>query len=75
MNFDQMDFERKVALTSAIIYATISVSAGVLFLLAATYMGTYSAVARLGGTVWVMLLSFIVTMPLVISTVKKRMKA
>ncbi len=67
--------ERKIALTSALIYATISITAALLFFLAATYVGTYTAVARFGGAAWVMLLSFIVTMPFVISFVKKRMKA
>ncbi len=69
-----MKLERKVALTSAVIYGTISVTAALLFFLAATLAGTYSDVARFGGAAWVMLLSFIVTMPLVISSVKKRMK-
>ena len=31
--------------------------------------------ARFGGAAWVLLLSFIITMPLVTSAVKRRMKA
>ncbi|HZQ10438.1 MAG TPA: hypothetical protein VFD70_27915 [Anaerolineae bacterium] len=69
-----MELERKIALTSVLIYATISVTAALLFFLAATSVGKYPDVARFGGAAWVMLLSFIVTMPLVISSVKKRMK-
>ena len=74
MNSAQMNLERKIALTSASIYVTISVTAGLVFFLAATYAGTFTGVARFGGAAWVMLLSFIVTMPLAISFVKKRMK-
>jgi hypothetical protein len=70
-----MNLERKIAVTSALIYATISITAALLFFLAAAFVGTYTNVARFGGAAWVMLLSFIVTMPLVISFVKKRMKA
>lgn len=70
-----MELERKIALTSALIYTSISITAALLFFLAATSVGTYTDVARFGGAAWVMLLSFIVTMPLVISFVKKRMKA
>lgn len=69
-----MELERKIALTSAVIYGTISVTAALLFFLAATRAGTYTDVARFGGAAWVLMLSFIVTMPLVISSVKKRMK-
>ncbi len=74
MNANLENLERKVALTSALIYGTISITAALLFFLTATLVGTYTDVARFGGAAWVMLLSFIVTMPLVISSVKKRMK-
>ncbi len=70
-----MDIDRRIAMTSAAIYAAISVMASVLFLIAATAAGKYTDVARLGGAAWVLLLSFIVTMPLVTSAVKRRMKA
>lgn len=70
----QMDLDRKIAVTSTIIYASISITVALLFFLAATSIGTYTDVARFGGAAWVLLLSFIVTMPLVISSVKKRMK-
>ncbi|MBI4785996.1 MAG: hypothetical protein HY782_02995 [Chloroflexi bacterium] len=70
-----MDLDKKIARTSAAIYAAISITASALFLIAATAAGKYTDVARFGGAVWVLLLSFIVTMPLVTSEVKKRMKA
>ncbi len=69
-----MQLEQKSAPTSALIYGTISITAALLFFLGATLVGTYTDVARFGGAAWVLLLSFIVTMPLVISSVKKRMK-
>lgn len=74
MNANRINLDRKIALTSALIYGTISITAALLFFLAATRVGTYTDVARFGGAAWVLLLSFIVTMPLVISFVKKRMK-
>jgi hypothetical protein len=64
--------EKEVAQKSARIYLPISVGAAVLFLLAASLTGSYPLVARIGGSVWVGLLSLIVSMPLVISNVKKR---
>jgi len=36
--------------------------------------GNYPLVARIGGTVWVATLSLIVSMPIVISRVKKRQR-
>ncbi len=70
-----METDRKIGMTSAIIYSVISLSASVLFFTAATLAGKYNEVARFGGAIWVLLLSFIVTMPLVTSAVKRRMKA
>jgi hypothetical protein len=70
-----MDLDRKIAITSATIYGTLSVILSGLFFIAATLAGKYTDVARFGGAVWVLLLSFIVTMPLVTSAVKKRVKA
>ena len=69
-----MDSDQKIARTSAVIYSAISITASSLFLIAAT-LGGYNDVARFGGAVWVLLLSFIVTMPLVTSAVKQRSKA
>ncbi len=70
-----MDLDRKIGITSAVTYSVISISASLLFFLAATLAGRYTDVARFGGAAWVLLLSFIVTMPLITSFVKKRMKA
>lgn len=69
-----MDLDKKIARTSALLYSTISITAGLLFLIAAT-LGQYNDVARFGGAIWVLLLSFIVTMPLITSAVKRRLKA
>ena len=70
-----MELERRVAVTSAVIYTAVSLIISLLFYSTATLVGTYTAVARFGGAAWVLLLSFIISMPLVISFVKKRMKA
>jgi hypothetical protein len=64
--------EKEVAQKSALIYLPISIGAALLFVLAASLTGNYTLVARMGGAVWVGLLSLIVSMPLVISGVKKR---
>lgn len=69
-----MDLEQKIARTSAVIYSAISMTASAAFLITASLVGKYTDVARFGGAFWVLLLSFIVTMPLVTSTVKRRLK-
>ena len=65
-------FDRVVALRSAQLYIPLSLGAGVLFYLAATLTGDHTLVARMGGAVWVTLLSLIVSMPIVTSRVKAR---
>jgi hypothetical protein len=70
MEHEQM--EKEAARKSALIYLPISVGAALLFLLAASLLGDYPLVARIGGTVWVGLLSLIVSMPIVTSRVKKQ---
>lgn len=65
--------EQEVARKSAFIYLPITVGAALLFWLAAS-LGDYPLVARIGGTVWVWLLSLIVTMPLVTARVKRRVR-
>jgi len=62
--------EKEVARRSALLYLSIAISAALLFLLAAS-LGSYPAVARVGGAVWVGLLTLIVSMPLVTSRVKR----
>jgi len=64
--------EREIARRSALIYLPISLGAALLFLLAASSAGDYPTVARLGGAIWVGLLSLIVSMPLVTARVKTR---
>ena len=66
--------EKEVAQKSMLIYIPISLGAALLFLLAATLTDDYPLVARIGGTVWVGTLSLIVSMPLVISRVKKQLQ-
>lgn len=70
-----MEMDRKIGVTSATIYSAISVTACLLFFLVASWRGGYTEVARFGGAAWVLLLSFIVTMPLVTSAVKRHFKA
>ena len=72
MEHEQM--EKQVARRSAIIYLPLVLSIAALFLLAASLIGDYPPVARLGGTVWVGLLSLIVAMPLVTARVKKHLQ-
>lgn len=63
--------EQAVAQKSALIYLPVSIGSAALFFLIATFIGDYSLVARMGGTLWVGMLSLIVSMPIVISRVKK----
>lgn len=65
--------EKEVARRSVLIYLPLSFGAALLFLLAASVAGTYPPVAKIGGAVWVGLLSLIVSMPIVTSRVKKRL--
>ncbi len=64
--------DRNVARTSALIYLPLSIGMALLFFFATMLTGNYPLVVRLGGMVWVGLLTLIVSMPLVISRVKKR---
>lgn len=67
--------EKEVAQKSMFIYLPISLGTALLFLLITSLTGNYPLVARIGGMVWVGLLSLIVSMPLVISRVKKQFHA
>ena len=64
--------EKEVAQKSALIYLPISIGSALLFLLLTTLSGGYPLLARIGGSIWVGLLSLIVAMPIVISRVKKQ---
>ena len=70
---DHEHTEKEVARRSMMIYLPISVGAALVFLLAASLIGGYPLVARIGGAVWVGLLSLIVSMPVVTSRVKKQL--
>jgi hypothetical protein len=63
--------EKEVARRSALIYLPIALGMAALFVLAASLVGDYPPVAKLGGAVWVGLLSLIVSMPVVTARVKK----
>ena len=65
--------EKQVSRKSALIYLPISIGLALLFLLGATFTGNYPLVARLGGMIWVGLLTLIVSMPIIISRVKKQL--
>lgn len=67
------DLEAKAARLAAVIYTGISLALAVLFLAGTFLTGrSYTAVARIGGTVWVFILTMIITMPIVIPYVKKK---
>jgi hypothetical protein len=75
MEQDQNEVERKIARRSALIYLPISLGIALSFLLIASLIGGYSQVARIGGSVWVGLLSLIVSMPLVTARVKRKTRS
>jgi hypothetical protein len=62
---------KNVGLVSALIYTGISLAACAVFLLA-TFAGSYTAVERVGGTVWIFILSMIILMPIVTPRMKRR---
>ena len=67
--------ESEITRRSLSIYLPISITAALLFLIAASVSGDYPTVARAGGAVWVGVLSLIVSMPLVTARLKKRIRA
>ena len=72
MKTDEMD--QAIGRKSAFIYLPITALTVLLFLAATQWIGTYSATERIGGAVWISLLMLIVSMPVVISKVKKKLK-
>jgi len=66
------EVEKEVARKSALIYLPISLGVALLFLLVATVFGNYPLVAKIGGTIWVGLLSLIVSMPVITARVKRQ---
>jgi hypothetical protein len=67
-----MPTTHRAAIISATIYAGVSLTAAGAFLLVTVLTGDYGWVARLGGAVWVFVLSMIILMPVVIPRVKRR---
>ncbi|MHB1419492.1 MAG: hypothetical protein ACYCX4_07845 [Bacillota bacterium] len=65
--------EKKIARVSFLAYTGLSLALVMIFLMA-TYLngGQYPVVARVGGSVWVFILSMIIMMPIVIPMIKKR---
>jgi hypothetical protein len=74
LEHEQDQLEVKIAKRSVLIYLPISLGIALLFLATASFYGNYSPVAKIGGSVWVGLLSLIVSMPLVTSRVKRKVK-
>ena len=67
------ELEAKAARQASVIYTVLSLAITLIFLVITWVNGnTYNAVARIGGMVWVFILSMIVFMPIVIPVVKKR---
>ncbi|KGK89141.1 hypothetical protein DP73_11295 [Desulfosporosinus sp. HMP52] len=67
------ELEAKAARHAFVVYTVLSLTITFIFLVITWVDGnTYTAVARIGGMVWVFILSMIVFMPIVIPMVKKR---
>jgi len=67
------ELEAKAARQSFVVYTAFSLSTTLIFLAFTWVNGnTYTAVARIGGMIWVFILSMIVFMPIVIPAVKKK---
>ncbi len=73
MHQDDKQIEIEIANRSSLVYLPIALVSVLTFLLAST-LGEYPLVAKIGGTVWVGLLSLIVSMPVVTSRVKRYLK-
>jgi hypothetical protein len=69
---DSEALEKDAARKSARIYLPLAIGAALLFFVAASLAGPYTPVARVGGAIWVGILSLIVGMPLVTQAVKRR---
>lgn len=68
------NLDKEIARKSANVYVVITLFVAAAFFIVATILGTFSLVARIGGVVWVSLLTMIVSMPIVISATKKKLK-
>ncbi len=70
---DQESFERSIASRSQRIYLPLALGSAALFF-AATLLADYTWVARIGGAVWVGILTLIISMPVVTSRVRRRIR-
>ncbi len=68
------NLDKEIARKSAIVYLAITAIMALLFFVVTGLMGTYPMVARIGGVMWISLLTLIVSMPLVITYMKKKVK-
>ncbi len=67
------ELEAKAARQASVVYTAVSLAITLLFLVITLVDGnTYTAVARIGGMIWVFVLSMIVAMPIIIPAVKKK---
>lgn len=73
MESEKLDNE--ISRKSAIVYLSIAIGTALLFLVASSLVGTYTTVAKIGGMVWIGLLTLIVSMPLATAHYKKKFKA
>lgn len=71
---DNEKLDKQISIRSARIYIPVSLGAALAFLLAASIFGSNPLVAKLGGSVWVGLLSLIISMPIVTASVKRKLK-
>jgi hypothetical protein len=65
---------KRIGAVSALIYTGVSLLAATVFLLL-TLLRTYTGIERIGGTLWVFILSMIILMPLVTPIVKKKLNS
>jgi hypothetical protein len=72
---DHTQVEKAIARKSAQIYLLIALGTASLFLLISSQAGDYPPIARLGGTLWVALLTLIISMPVVTSRVKRKIQS
>jgi hypothetical protein len=71
---DNQQIEKQISHQSALIYLPVSIGIALTFLIAASIFGSYPLVAKIGGTVWVGLLSLIISMPIITSRVKRHVR-
>ena len=71
---DTETLDKEIAHKSALVYLAITSAAALVFFLSSSLIGNYALVAKVGGAVWVSLLTLIVSMPLVTSSFKKKLK-